>query len=507
MASEPNPVVVMQGITKRFGMVLANDHVDFTLREGEIHALLGENGAGKTTLMRILYGLYHADEGNIEVNGQPVTVASPKDAIRHGIGMVSQHFALAPPLTVTENVILGTTHGMRLNIEQAHREVQAASERFGVQVEPRAVIRDLSVGQRQRVEILKALYRDAKVLVMDEPTAVLTPQEVEQLFKSLRDLKDKGFSVVFISHKLNEVMAITDHITVLRLGKVVGSIPTRETNPGELARMMVGHTTFGVTRKPEEKDHLPAALVLDGVTALNNKGLPGLKEISLSVSSGEILGLAGVSGNGQTELAEVLAGTRPVTQGRVLIFNQDITNLDAKARMAAGLGRIPEDSRANVVGQMTVAQNMAIEQIDRFSHRGYLDRQAIRRHAQALIEEYQIKASPDDRMHTLSGGNLQKVVLARVLAQSPKVLVVAQPTRGLDVAATEYVRSKLLEQRAQGAAILLISEDMDEILHLSDTIAVLYEGSIMAIQSIDDATREELGLLMAGVRPTGVRPT
>jgi len=501
MASDLNPVVVMQGITKRFGMVLANDHVDFTLRQGEIHALLGENGAGKTTLMRILYGLYQADEGDIKVYDQPVTVASPKDAIRHGIGMVSQHFALAPPLSVTENVILGTTHGLRLNMDQAHREVQAASARFGVLVEPGAAIRDLSVGQRQRVEILKALYRDARVLVMDEPTAVLTPQEVEQLFKSLKGLKDKGFSVVFISHKLNEVMAITDQVTVLRLGRVVGTLPTQETNPSELARMMVGRPTFGVTRTLEEKNQRPAALVLDGVTALNNKGLPALRDISLSVHAGEILGLAGVSGNGQTELAEVLAGTRPLTQGRMLLFDRDVTQLDAKARMAVGLGRIPEDSRANVIGQMTVAQNIAIEQLDRFSRHGYLDRQAIRRNAQALIEEYQIKASPDDRMHTLSGGNLQKVVLARVLAQSPKVLVVAQPTRGLDVSATEYVRSKLLEQRAQGAAILLISEDLDEIMHLSDTIAVLYEGRIMAIRSADGATPEELGLLMAGAQP------
>jgi ABC-type uncharacterized transport system ATPase subunit len=491
----------MQGITKRFGMVLANDHVDFTLRHGEIHALLGENGAGKTTLMRILFGLYQADEGQIRVNGQPVTIASPKDAIRHGIGMVSQHFALAPPLTVTENIILGTTRGLRLDMEQAHQQVQAASARFGVQVEPRAVIRDLSVGQRQRVEILKALYRDVRVLVMDEPTAVLTPQEVEQLFVSLKGLKEKGFSVVFISHKLNEVMAITDSVTVLRLGKLVGVLPTSQTNPTELARLMVGRATFGVSRKPEEKEPQPAALVLEGITALNNKGLPALRDLSLSVHRGEILGLAGVSGNGQSEAAEVLAGTRLVTQGRLLIFDQDVTGMDAISRMAAGLGRIPEDSRANVIGQMSVAQNIAIEQLARFNRRGVLDRRAIRRYAQELIEEYQIKASPDDRMQTLSGGNLQKVMLARVLAQRPKVLVVAQPTRGLDVAATEYVRSKLLEQRLDGAAILLISEDLDEIMQLSDTIAVLYEGRIMAIRPADGATPEELGLLMAGVMP------
>jgi simple sugar transport system ATP-binding protein len=491
----------MQGITKRFGMVLANDHVDFSLRPGEIHALLGENGAGKTTLMRILYGLYQADEGNTRVYGRPVSIASPKDAIRHGIGMVSQHFALAPPLTVTENIILGTTRGLRLNMENAHREVQAASDRFGIQVEPRAVIRDLSVGQRQRVEILKALYRDVRVLVMDEPTAVLTPQEVEQLFKGLKGLKEKGISVVFISHKLNEVMAITDHITVLRLGKLVGSLPTRETNPNELARMMVGRPTSEVARKPDETEKQSAALVLEDVTAFNNKGLPALKGITLRVHAGEIVGLAGVSGNGQTEVSEVLAGIRPVTQGKILVFDREVTGLDTQARMAAGLGRIPEDSRANVIGQMTVAQNMAVEQLDRFSRGGYLDRKAIRRYAQALIQEYQIKASPDDRIQTLSGGNLQKVVLARVLAQNPKILVVAQPTRGLDVSATEYVRRKLLEQRAEGAAILLISEDLDEIMHLSDTIAVLFEGRIMAIRPAESATSEELGLLMAGVLP------
>ena len=492
----------MHGISKRFGLVLANDQVDFTLRKGEIHALLGENGAGKTTLMRILYGLYQADEGEIKVQDQPVVISSPKDAIRHGIGMVSQHFALAAPLTVTENIILGTTSGLNLNMEHAEKSVREASTHYGIQIDPVATIRDLSVSQRQRVEILKALYRNATVLVMDEPTAVLTPQEVEQLFSSLVGLKEQGLSVVFISHKLHEVMAITDHVTVLRLGRVVGEVPTKDTSPNELARMMVGRSTFGVTNKPEDNGPHQEGLVLDRVTALDNKGLPALREVSLIVRAGEILGLAGVSGNGQTELAEVLAGTRPVTHGRVKVFEQDVTDFDAQAMMAAGVGRIPEDSRANIIGQMTVAQNMVIERLDQFSSRGYLDRRAIRRYAQELIEEYQIKAFPEDHMRTLSGGNLQKVVLARVLAQKPRVLMVAQPTRGLDVAATEYVRSKLLEQRSEGAAILLISEDLDEIMQLSDTIAVIYEGSIMAVMPASDATPEGLGLLMAGVQQT-----
>jgi simple sugar transport system ATP-binding protein len=492
--------VAMRGISKRFGTVVASDRVDFTLRSGEIHALLGENGAGKTTLMRILYGLYQADEGQIYMNGLPVTIHSPKDAIRHGIGMVSQHFALVAPHTVTENVILGMSPILRLDLRQAHEAVRAAAAVFGIQVDPEATVRDLSVGQRQRVEILKALYRYARVLVLDEPTAVLLPQEVEQLFSSLRSFKEKGFSVVFISHKLHEVMAITDHVTVLRAGRVAGEVPTRDTNPNELARMMVGRSTIGTTRKPAKEPQSLPALVLEGITALGNKGLPALKEISLSVQAGEILGLAGVSGNGQTELAEVLAGIRQVTQGRVLVCDQDVTNATPQRMMAAGVGRIPEDTRANVVGQMTVAQNMVLETLDQFSQKGTLDRQAIRRYAETLIQDYQIKASPDDRVRTLSGGNLQKVVLARVLTQKPRVLVVAQPTRGLDVAATEYVRSKLLEQRGEGAAILLISEDLDEILQLSDRIAVLYEGKIMGVRTAHGASPHELGLLMAGVQ-------
>jgi simple sugar transport system ATP-binding protein len=335
---------------------------------------------------------------------------------------------------------------------------------------------------------------------MDEPTAVLVPQEVEQLFNSLRSFKEKGFSVVFISHKLHEVMTITDHVTVLRAGRVAGEVPTKDTNRNELARLMVGRSTFEMNRKSEIVEETRPALVLEGVTALNNKELPALKEVTLTVGAGEIMGLAGVSGNGQAELAEILAGIRPVTQGRVLVCDQDVTNANPQAMMAAGVGRIPEDSRANVVGQMTVAQNMVLEKLDDFSHKGTLNRQAIRRYAETLIEDYQIKASPNDRIRTLSGGNLQKVVLARVLAQKPKVLVVAQPTRGLDVGATEYVRRKLLEQRAEGAAILLISEDLDEILQLSDTIAVLYEGRIMDVRAAHGATPNELGLLMAGVQ-------
>jgi simple sugar transport system ATP-binding protein len=500
MTSERVAAVAMRGISKRFGTVLANDRVDFTLRPGEIHALLGENGAGKTTLMRILYGLYQADEGQIYINGLPVTIHSPKDAIQHGIGMVSQHFTLVSPHTVTENLILGMTRGLRLNLREAHESVRASAAQFGIQVNPEAAIRDLSVGQRQRVEILKALYRNARVLVMDEPTAVLVPQEVEQLFNSLRSFKEKGFSVVFISHKLHEVMAITDHVTVLRAGRVAGDVPTRDTNRNELARMMVGRSTFEMPRASQNGHEALSALVVDRITAIDNKGLPALKDVTLEVRAGEIVGLAGVSGNGQTELAEVLSGIRRVTQGRVLVCEEDLTNASPQAMMAAGVGRIPEDSRANVVGQMTVAQNMVLEKLDQFSRKGTLDRQAISRYAETLIEDYQIKASPDDQMRTLSGGNLQKVVLARVLAQKPKVLVVAQPTRGLDVAATEYIRGKLLEQRAEGAAILLISEDLDEILQLSDRIAVLYEGRIMDVKEAHGATPQELGLLMAGVQ-------
>jgi len=496
------PAVEMRNITKRFGALVANDRVNFTLRPGEIHALLGENGAGKSTLMRILYGLYHADEGEIAIQGKPVAIRSPKAAIAHGIGMVTQHFALAQPMTVTENIIVGATDGWHLNRRAAEATVAQTAKRFGIDLDPAAQVRHLSVGQRQRVEILKALYRHANVLILDEPTAVLTPQEADQLFVNLRQLQQNGLAVVFISHKLHEIMAITDRVTVLRSGRVIDSIATEDATPQTLAQMMVGRAMVGVTRTVRPQQSQPV-LRLQEVSALDRQGLPALKGVTFTIQAGEIVGLAGVSGNGQTELAEVLDGTRRCTGGQIHLDAVEITNASPRQVMAAGLGRIPEDRHAAVVGELSVAQNMALEHLDEFAGLGRLHHQRIRRHAESLIADYGIKAKPDDRIRTLSGGNIQKVILARVLERNPKAIVVAQPTRGLDVGATEYVRNKLAEQRTKGAAILLISEDLDELLALADRIAVIYEGQIMGVLPVGETTstelRDRIGLWMAGI--------
>jgi general nucleoside transport system ATP-binding protein len=491
-------IVEMQGITKQFGTLIANDAVNFDLRQGEVHALLGENGAGKTTLMRILYGLYRQDTGVIKVNNKIIDIHSPKDAIANRIGMVTQHFALVPSMSVAENIILGYSDLFVLNRSTIEKRVAEAAERFGLDIQPRALVRHLSVGQRQRVEILKALYRQARVLILDEPTAVLIPQEVDALFETLNKLKAEGLSVVFISHKLHEVTTITDRVTVLRDGKVVGSVNTGDVTQGQLASMMVGRESFGVKRQPSGNEKgLPIYDVAE-LCARDDKGLPALKNISFSIHHGEILGIAGVGGNGQKELAETLCGVRSPTSGKVILEGKNITTKDPASLTRLGLGRIPEDRHEGMVGELSVRENLALEHLADFSYRGVLDHRAIRKYADEMIQQFQIKARSGDAVRTLSGGNMQKALLARVLSRQPKVVIAPQPTRGLDVGATDYVRQQLLEQRQRGAAVLLISEDLEEVLALADRIAVIYEGEIVGVLPASEATPERLGLLMCG---------
>lgn len=496
--------LTMKNITKRFPGVLANDQVCLEVNTGEVLALLGENGAGKSTLMKILYGLYRPDEGEICINGKPVTIHSPRDAMDLGIGMVHQHFMLVPTLTAVENIVLGlpSTRGFILDLDRAAERIIKLSKDYGLKVDPWSYIWQLSVGEQQRVEILKVLYRGAELLILDEPTAVLTPQEVEELFVTLEGMLKLGHSIVFITHKLKEVMRVSKHVTVLRAGRSVHNVVTAETNEKELARMMVGRD---LAQDLPRSALTPGDVILDiqDLHALNDQGLPALNGLSLQVHAGEIVGLAGVSGNGQRELSEVIACLRTAKSGSVRIQDKNIFNHLPENAIEAGLGYIPEDRlTVGTIPTFSVRENLIIKDLNRppLSHNGFLDLKAIRSFAEGLVQDYDVK-TPNIETHSqsLSGGNIQKLVLAREIHRNPAILVAAQPTRGLDIGATEYVHQRLIEQREKGRAILLISEDLDEIMALSDRIAVIYEGRIMGILPAKQAEREQIGLLMAGV--------
>ena len=511
MSLEPT-AVEMRRITKRFPGVLANDEVDFSLRQGEIHALLGENGAGKSTLMNILSGLYRPDSGTILVQGEPAEFHSPRDAIQAGIGMVHQHFMLVPTQTVTENILLGLAQPrFRLRLGEYDRMVAELGRQYGLEVDSKAKIWQLSVGEQQRVEILKMLYRGARVLIMDEPTAVLAPQEVQQLFRTLRSMVAEGKSIIFISHKLQEVMEIADRITVLRKGRVTaGGLAVAETSREKLARLMVGREVlFDVARAEVRPGEV--VLAVQGLQALNDRGLPALRGASLEVRAGEIVGLAGVAGNGQTELAQVITGLRAPTAGSVRIHDELLVasggpaGQDTKAaRQAidAGVAHVPEDrTGVGSAPNLSITDNLIMKAYreEPIGHGWSIDAGAARHRAEGLRGEYQILVpTVEQPARLLSGGNLQRMILAREISRRPPLLIAVQPTRGLDVGAIEGVQRLLLEQRAAGSAILLISEELEELMSLSDRVYVLYGGEIMG--EVRDADAETLGMMMTGTR-------
>ncbi len=508
------PALQTIGITKQFPGVLANDHIDFTLEPHEIHALLGENGAGKSTLMNILYGLYTPDSGQILINGETVQLHSPNDAIKRGIGMVHQHFMLIPPLTVTENIILGneslvgasTVLGpfALLSRDAAAERIAQLSQRYSLAVDPYAYIRDLTVGAQQRVEIVKALYRQADILILDEPTAVLTPQEADELFVTMKELARQGKSIIFITHKLREVFAVADRITVFRLGKVVGTTTSRGATPEQLAEMMVGRKVILSVEKHAHAPGEPVVHVADLVVR-DDRGLVAVNRVSFDVRAGEVLGIAGVQGNGQTELAEALTSLRKVERGTVTLLSHDITHATPREVIEAGVAHVPEDRHKHgLVLSYAVADNLVLSTyyLRPFAEGVELNESAIEQNAKALIDEYDIRTpSPFTLAGSLSGGNQQTTIVARELSRSVKLIIAAQPTRGLDVGSIEFIHKQLIAARDQGCAVLLISAELDEIMSLSDRIAVMYKGEILAVVDAKEAAREKLGLLMAGVKP------
>lgn len=499
----------MRGISKAFPGVQANDQIDFGLERGEIHVLLGENGAGKTTLMNILYGLYRADAGQIYLNGQEVHIATPSDAIAHGIGMVHQHFMLVPVFTVTENVMLGvesTRYGFFLNREQAAQRIRDISEQYGLEVDPEAYIKDIPVGVQQRVEIIKALYRQADILILDEPTAVLTPQEAQELFQIMRSLSAQGKSIIFITHKLKEVFAVADRITVLRDGRVMGITTPDKATEAILAEMMVGREVILTVEKEAPKVG-EVVLEVEDLWVLDDRELPAVNGLSFQVRAGEILGVAGVQGNGQTELVEALTGLRSPARGRVRILDADTTHASPREILEKGVGHIPEDRHKHgMVLSYPIADNLVLSTFYQapFAHGIVIDGKAIDENGRKLITEFDIRTPSEYALAgTLSGGNQQKLIVAREFSRPIKLLISAQPTRGLDVGSIEFIHQKLIERRDAGTAILLVSVELDEVMALSDRIAVIYEGRIVETLPAAEATREELGLLMAGARKEG----
>jgi simple sugar transport system ATP-binding protein len=506
VAAAETPVLELRGITKRFPGVLANDHVDFDLRKGEVHALLGENGAGKSTLMSILYGLYHADEGEILLNGQPVTIDSPHKAIELGIGMVHQHFMLIPVMTVAENIVLAsepTRTGVLLDTAAAERRVRDLAEQFRFHIDPHARIEDITVGQQQRVEILKALYRRADILILDEPTAVLTPQEALELFDILKRLVAEGMSVIFISHKLNEVLEIADRITVLRRGRKIDTIPREGATEESLASMMVGRE---VLLRVEKTPSTPGETLLqvENLHVVDERGLEPVRGVSLEVRAGEIVAIAGVDGNGQTELIDAITGLARPAEGRVVVGGRDLTKASAHDFFDQGVGHIPEDrQRRGLVLEFTLGENLVLHDYDKepFARGAFFNPRKVFSWARGLLREFDVRGGTETtRASSLSGGNQQKVVIAREVSRDPKVLIAAQPTRGLDVGAIEFVHRRLVEQRDAGKAVLLVSLELEEVLSLADRILVIYEGEIVG-EFDPSVSEEELGIAMTGARP------
>ncbi|MGG4000716.1 ABC transporter ATP-binding protein [Anoxybacillus kestanbolensis] len=496
-------VIEMLNIRKVFGSFVANDNITLQLKKGEIHALLGENGAGKSTLMNVLFGLYQPDGGEIRVKGKKVNIANPNVANDLGIGMVHQHFMLVDTFTVTENIILGSepTKGGQIDIEKAEQEVRELSERYGLAVDPKAKIADISVGMQQRVEILKTLYRGADILIFDEPTAVLTPQEIQELIQIMKSLVREGKSIILITHKLKEIMEVCDRVTVIRRGKGIGTLNVSETNPNELAALMVGREVHFKTEKQPPKAGKPV-LEIENLVVKDSRGVTAVDHLNLTVHAGEIVGIAGVDGNGQTELIEAITGLIKSESGSIRLNGKEIRNLTPRQITETGVGHIPQDRHKHgLVLDFSIGENMVLQTYykEPYSKRGVLNFKAIYDKARQLIQEFDVR-TPDEytKARALSGGNQQKAIIGREVDRDPDLLIAAQPTRGLDVGAIEFIHKRLIEQRDKGKAVLLVSFELDEIMNVSDRIAVIYEGKIVAIVDPKETTEQELGLLMAG---------